>query len=1071
MNVHFTLTILSALLVFYPIGADAAESRLSSGENLGQEEKILSGTVVDSKTGDPLVGVTVVQQGNPEYALTDLDGRFTFELSESNDSDIEFSFIGYKTYTVPPEEGKITVRMEQDLQVLEESQVIAYGTQSKMSITGSITSIETKDLLKSPSGSAASALAGAVTGISSIQTSGQPGSDDPEIFVRGAGSLTSEASKPLILVDGVERSFFQMDPNEIESITVLKDAASTAVFGVRGANGVILVTTRRGEEGKLSIGVTSSFGLTQALRKLTGVDSYDYALLYTEAQKSDGVSDNALIFTPYITEMFRTNADPIMFPNVNWQEEIFKDLAWQTQHNVTMSGGGKRMKYFISLGYLHQDGVLKRNYETYNPNFMYDRFNYRTNIDVNVTGTTLLKLNIGGKVSDQRSPVNEDLWRTVMWCVPFSSPGFVDGKLIQNATNPYIPIGETKSPYDYYYNWGYDTRNSNDLNIDLSISQKLDFLTSGLSLNVKGAYNTTYYMTVRRGPNGSDSTYTPIYLGSITQPGMSIEDPRFDDTIIYRTEGVTGLDEPLSYSETGTGRSRNWYLEGSINYARKFGDHEITGLLLYNQTKTYYPSTYTDIPTGYVGYVGRITYAFRQKYMVDVNAGYNGSENFAPDRRYGFFPAGSVGWIVSSEKFMRGQKVIDFLKLRASYGLVGNDKYAGDRFLYIGGWNGNHAAVTDGSGGSWQFGVDNTSGMLNDAVENRQGNEEVTWEKAAKQNYGIDMKMFNYRLSLTADYFFEHRWDILSTRNTAPSITDFTLPLMNLGVVNNHGYEVSLGWTDTQNRKVGYWITANVSYSKNKIIYMDEVVPNEPYMAQTGRSTGLNYALEFDRFYDYSDFDAEGNLLADEDGKPLLPVQNGSPKPGDPLFKDKNNDGKIDGNDYTYVGYSSRPEYVFGLVAGIKWKGLEISMQWTGATHASRMLSGEYRTPFGTQNSRTLLKYLADGRWHAGNTENARFPRLTFTNKTLYTTASTMWLMDASYLRLKTAEISYTFSDNAALKKAGISSARIYLNGYNLLTLFSELAEFDIDPEGYTGDGAYTYPNNRIFNFGINLTF
>lgn len=1031
----------------------------------------MKGVILDSKTKEPVIGAVAAIKSSSIYAISDLDGNYELIFPASMAGMVvEVSLVGYRASSLQAQEGQFNILLESDVQILEESQVIAYGKQSKMSITGSISSINSKELLKSPTGSAASALSGAVTGISSVQASGQPGADDPEIFVRGAGSLTSSASKPLILVDGVERSFFQMDPNEIESITVLKDAASTAVFGVRGANGVILVTSKRGEEGKISVNLNSSFGLTQALRNLESVSSYEYAKLYSEAQLGDGVSKNNLVFSDYVTELLRSQEEPIMFPNVDWNDEIFKKLAWQTQHNVSMSGGGKRFRYFVSLGYLHQDGLLKRHYETYNPNYRFDRFNYRTNVDVNLTSSTLLKLNIGGRVTNTVSPNNEDLWRTVMWAVPFSSAGFYQGKLISSAGNQYIPIGETKSPYDYYYNWGYNTQNDNVLNLDLALEQNLDCITEGLSVNLKGAYNTTYYTRVYRGVSGADSTIEPIYKGSITQPGMSISDPRFDNTIIWRTEGVNGLNEPMSYAENASGRNRDWYLEGSINYHRTFEDHEVSALLLYNQNKKYYPSSYSDIPTGYVGYVGRVTYSYKQKYMFDLNAGYNGSENFMVGRRYGFFPSGSLGWIISSEKFMKKAKCIDFLKLRASYGLVGNDKYEGDRFLFLSGWNGHHNAVLDKSYGSWQFGVDNTTGMLVDAVENRQGNLNATWEKASKQNYGLDLKMFNYRLNVTADLFFEHRWDILSTRNTSPTITDFKLPLMNLGIVDNKGYELSIGWNDQSSYEIGYWITANVSFSRNKIIYKDEVYPNEPYMAETGRSTGLNYGYIFDRFYSQDDFDAEGNLLIGSDGKPLLPEQTGNNKPGDPLYKDLNGDGIINSDDCTYFGFSTRPEYIFGVVAGLKWKGLEFSMQWTGATNASRVLAGEYRTPFGTQNSRTLLKYLADGRWTPENAEKARFPRLTFANKSQYLLNSSLWLMDGSYLRLKTAELSYTLPKEL-MRGTGISSAKFFISGYNLLTLFSPLTKYDIDPEGNTGIGAYTYPNNRIYNIGVNLSF
>ena len=1074
-----------ACLSLFPVMAVAGNDTLHeimevpSATNINKN-RLYKGKVVDDRTSEPLVGATVKVKGSTIGTITDIDGNFALDIPD-NISPIVFevSYMGYASKEAAPAKTTgFTIRLAEDSQTLEEVQIIAYGKQSKMSVTAAISSIDTKELLKSPSGSVANALSGAVTGLSSIQPSGQPGAENPSIYIRGTGSLSDELSKPLILVDGVERSFFQMDSHEIESITVLKDAASTAVFGVRGANGVVLVTTRRGVSGKPVISLNSSFGLTQALRNLKGVDSYTYATLYNEAQLSDNPSltESQLGFSPFVIDMFRTNEDPIMFPNVDWNDYLFKNLAWQTQHNLTLSGGGERFRYFVSLGYLLQDGMLKQLGESYDPNYQYKRFNYRSNVDIDITKSTLLKVNIGGHVGAKREPRTDELWRKVLWSTPFSSPGIVDGKLISNIySNRYISIGERSCPLDYYYNYGYNVDTDNVLNLDLALEQKLDFITPGLSMNIKGAYNTNYNVKASRTPSGADSMCTPIYLGSIETPGMDFWDPRFDRTIVYQTDGVSGLHEQMSYGEE-VGRGRNWYGEFSLNYSRSFGDHDVSALFLYNQSKKYYPETkidgkvfYMDIPTAYVGYVGRMTYAYKKRYMVDLNAGYNGSENFAPDKRFGFFPAVSAGWILSEEKFMKKQKVIDFLKLRASYGIVGNDKMENARFLYMAGaWSG-YNTVAKGQG-SWQFGKDGGTGLLPDAKENTMGNPDVTWEKVAKQNYGIDLKMFDSRLSLTADVFFEKRKDILSTRNTLPAITDINLPKINLGKVNNHGYELSLGWNDRAG-KVDYWLKANVSYAKNKIIYMDEVVPNEPYMAETGRSTGLTYGYIFDRFLQKDDFDADGNLKKDENGRQILPqMALGTPRPGDALFKDLNGDGVINGDDKTRFGYAERPDYVFGFLGGLKWKNFEFSMQWTAAMNASRILDGEYRNAFGSTNSRMLLKFLADGRWTEEN-PNSRFPRLTFMNKSHYLQTSDLWLMNGSYLRLKTAEISYTLPQKDFLKKVGIESVRFYCNGYNLLTLFSDLNDRDIDPEGVTDGGNNNYPNIRIYNFGVNISF
>lgn len=1076
----------AVLILPFHFTAKAEETAsLTFMEIPGPQDVTYKGKVVDAQTGEPLIGASILVKGTTTGVITDEQGNFVLTVRESTPAVFEVSYISYKTEVITPVKSSgIVVKLSSDTNYLDEVQVIAYGKQRKMSVTGAIVSIGSEDLLKSPSGSVANALAGAVTGISTVQTSGQPGAEDPQIYVRGTGSLNSEMSKPLILVDGVERSFFQMDPNEIESITVLKDAASTAVFGIRGANGVILVTTRSGQEGKNTISFSSQFGLTQPLRHLKSVSSYEYGSIYNEAMMTDnpGIPESSLKFTPFVLEAFRTNSDPIMFPNIDWDDYIFKDLAWQTQHNITMSGGSKRFRYFVSLGYLHQDGIMKKFDLNYDPNYKYDRYNYRANVDIDATSTTKIKINIGGRVGVTHEPQTYNIWENIMWCTPFSSAGIVDGHYIlsSNGNNKYIPIEPGLDGLSLFYNWGYNQTTSNVLNLDLQVTQQLDFITEGLSLNLKGAYNSSYNVGVSRGVTvGPSRAYTPMYRGYYTQPGMDISDPMFDNTIIYLTSGLDGLDEPMTYSNW-TAKGRDWYLEGSLNYARTFGDHEVSALLLYNQSKSYYPALFTEIPTAYVGYVGRITYNYKRKYLLDLNVGYNGSENFAPGRRYGFFPAGSVGWVISEEPWMAGARSwLDFFKVRASFGIVGNDKYSGDRFLYLNGsWTPNNAvwdwwyydSEKNGYRGSWQFGKDYSPNMLPDAKENTVGNSYVTWEKVRKQNYGIDLVLFKQQLSITADYFREFRYDILSTRNTLPAITDIKLPLINLGEVSNHGYEISVGWS-SRIRDFNYYLKGNISYSKNKIIYMDEVQPNYPWMAQTGRSTGLHYGYVFDRFLTEADFDAEGNILKEDSAGNTIPTMSiGSPRPGDSLFKDLNGDGKVDGDDCTWFGYSDRPEYVAGFMAGFSWKNFGFSMQWTGAWHASRVLGGEMRIPFGSQNSRTLLTYLANDRWTPENPD-ARFPRITFLNKTHYINDSDLWLLDGSYLRLKTAEISYTLSNRRWMSKAGLSSCKFYISGYNLLTLFSELEKIDIDPEGYTNGYDNQYPNNRIYNIGINLTF
>lgn len=416
----------------------APETQAEPSEKKADKEQVkvryVKGQVVEALTNEAIIGANIVIKGTLTGTLTDADGRFSIQIPNNETTILQISYIGYASREIAVHDKEtLLIELSVKSEILEEVQIVAYGSQKKVTITGAISSIDTKDLVKSPSSSIGNILAGAVSGVSSVQVSGQPGSEDPEIFVRGTGSLSADASRPLILVDGVERSFFQMDPNEIENITVLKDASATAVFGVKGANGVILVTTKRGEKGKTIISVTSSAGLTRAIRHLSIADSYNHALLYSEAELNDDPlkKPEELTFNPFVTQMFREGKDPIIFPSINWEDYITKNYSWQTQHNISLSGGTDRVRYFVSLGYMYQDGMLKKFNESYNPNYTYNRYNYRSNLDIDVTKSTLVKVNIGGRVGVTNEPKNEDLWRSIIWGQPFGGPGIVDGKYVQ----------------------------------------------------------------------------------------------------------------------------------------------------------------------------------------------------------------------------------------------------------------------------------------------------------------------------------------------------------------------------------------------------------------------------------------------------------------------------------------------------------------------------------------------------------------------------------------------------------------------------------------------------------------
>lgn len=1019
------------------------------------QQVTVTGHIVDG-TDLPAIGATVQVKGTTGGTVTDVNGNFAISVNNLKTTILIISYVGYETKEVPLKgESKVKVVLKETLNELEEVTVVAYGVQKKETLTGAISSIKTEALLQSPNSSVANSLAGKITGLSTVQSSGQPGAEDPKIFVRGVGSLTEGGATPLILVDGVERSFFQMDPNEIENITVLKDASATAVFGVRGANGVILVTTRRGEEGKARISINSSVGAQMPTRMLKIANSHTYATTYNELRSNDG---SVGPFDAYTLKRFELGDEPILYPNTNWRKYMTNDAAIQTQHNLNISGGTKTVRYFISLGYLYQDGLFK-DFGQENLGYKYNRYNYRTNLDIDITKYTTLKLGIGGVVGDKMEPVATDLWKQINWSQPFSSPGVIDGNII--AVNPHYESIMMVNPLGSYYGKGHKKTISNMMNLDLHLVQKLDFVTKGLSVEVKGAYNTNYSFIKERA--GSTETYTAYYQSAIEDPNLSMEDPAYNKNIIYR---ISGINSRPGYEEDKK-RARDWYFEASIRYNRKFGNHNVSGLLLYNQNKIYYPSQFVFIPKAYVGLVGRATYDYKSRYMAEFNIGYNGSENFAPDKRFGTFPAVSLGYIVSEESFMKNQHVFDFLKLRASVGLVGNDNMDNYRFLYLpDNYNvdqlGNPADNWLWYYWGYNFGFQNST-SIKGAAEYKIGNPNVTWETALKQNYGVDMHFLNSRLKVKLDVFREDRKDILIARGTIPLLSSLTkelLPVVNMGKVENKGYEVEINWNDHIGKNFDYYVSGNVSYSKNKIVFQDEVEPNETYLWRTGQPVGSIFGYVAEGFYTEDDF--IDKQLKDGFSIPQVPVY-----PGDVKYKDLNDDGVIDPDDQKKIGYPTRPNYVFGLNLGANYKGFFFSMNWTGAAERSLLLSDDFRRPFNGE-SRGLLQYHVDNRWTPETASTATQPRFSFNSDPHNYMTSTLWVKNGSYLKLKNLTLGYNFRGYEALKKLGISQLGVKVTGYNLLTF----DHFGImDPESNPNQYGDTYPVLKIINLGVNLTF
>ena len=998
----------------------------------------VSGVVKDD-TGEPVIGAGVLVKGTTLGTITDIDGHFSFRADDLNGV-LVVSFVGMETQEIPMKgKGTFDIVLKSSNTLLEEVQVVAYGAQKKVTLTGSISSVNTDELLKVPTASIGNMLSGVLSGVSSIQSSGQPGGDDPDVFIRGISTLNTMNAKPLYLVDGVERSFFQIDPNEVENITILKDASSTAVFGVRGANGVIIVTTKRGKEGKAKINASFSYGIQTPTRMPEFVNSYDYATFLNEAYTNDGKDPK---FTPEAVEAFRTHSNPIIYPDTDWMELLFKSSAPQTQGNVNISGGTERVRYFISMGMLDQKGFFKNHDTRYDANFNFNRYNYRANLDIDFTKTTLVAINMGGRVEKRNFPRSGDdinqLFRRIYWATPFSGPGIVDGKWIK-GNSQYLPVGLSDG-LGNIYGRGYGSKTTNVVNLDLALTQKLDFVTKGLQFKIKVAYNSGYDHTKERAT--SIESYQPWYRKDVTW----MEHPAGSDPneVVYIQDGEAGL---ISYAES-FGKSRDWYAEASFDWKRDFGLHHLSALALYNQSKTYYPdSDYPGIPRGYVGLVGRVTYDYDNKYLIEGNVGYNGSENFAPGNRYGFFPAVSGGWVLTQEEFLKDNPVVNFLKIRASYGIVGNDRYHPygtgfmDRFLYLPNSYFIGSGYQFGTGTSWSPG----------AYEKSFGNSGLSWEKSAKQNYGIDFSLFNQKLSGSIDYFYEKRTDILAKASTDPIIHAMSLPVLNLGIVSNKGVELNLKWNHKIN-SFRYWTNLNVSYAKNKIVYQDEVPSEYTYTLKTGHPVGQPFGLKVRGFY------YEGMEDVADHSYVL--------KEGDVVYEDLNHDGKIDDNDKTAIGYPSYPLLNAGFTLGFEYKGFDFSMLWVGATKTSRVLEETFRKPLGETYDRSLMSHQFTDRWTPETAATAKLPRATIDGVKNNYRDSELWVKDASYLRLKNIEIGYNFR-LPFMPKIGMEKMRVFMTGYNLLT-FDKLKISD--PESMSS-GVPQYPVMRVINFGLNVSF
>jgi TonB-linked SusC/RagA family outer membrane protein len=1036
---------------------------LSSIRLMAQTIKI-TGTVSDT-TGASLPGAIITEKGTTNATAANASGRFTLSL-KGTQKVLVFSMIGFRSQEINlGNRLTIDVKLKESSKALNEVIVVGYGKQKKITATGAISSVSGDELRANPTAAIQNTMAGKVPGFFSQQTSGRPGADGATFYIRGVSSYNTGSNSPTIYVDDIEYTldqFSRLDANEIESVSVLKDAAATAVFGVRGANGVIVVTTRRGKIGPPQITFRGETSLQQPTVFPTFLNSFDAATLYNQGRKNDGQPAQ---FTDADLAAYRDHTDPYGHPDVDWKSVLFKKFATQYRGNFDVSGGTESVKYFVSAGYLHQDGMVNDfgSAVGVNNNYFSDRYNYRSNLDMKITRTTDLKVDLSGNISTINVPqvgspngwndVLADygsIWTLAPWAYPIYNP---DGSLgySQWARSP----GTGGTVYDAnnivgrLTYLGYNRTFENNMNVVTTANQKLDFITDGLSLKGTLSYASQYNNPTLSMSGGEFPSY-------IYDPVAGTYSPRNSNTFRVRRL-IRG---------SGNGSTiRILTTQAALNYDRGFGYHHITALALYLQqsdTRTSGDATYNFIPSIFKSYVGRFAYNYRQKYLLEFNGAINGSDRFSADHRYGFFPAVSAGWNVSEENFFKNHvNFVSRLKLRGSYGLVGNDKLGSFTYYY---------QQTYGSAGNQVFFGNPSANNANGIYEGTLGNLEVSWEKEKKLDLGIEMGFFKDKLSATIDYFDNNRFDILTDRSgksdsrfgSVSLVFGQSLPPVNLGKVNNRGIEVELGYNGKIGKDFSYNVKGTYSIARNKIVFADEPSFSYDYQAYTG------HAINTQRVYTWIGFYKDAADIA-ASAKP----QGSPPRPGDLKYADLNGDGIIDGFDAKVQGDPNVPNTTGGLNLGIRYKNFNIGVFFQGSRGFNVRGLAEAIQPFGAN-----FQPIHQQAWTPAIGDDAKFPLLSFIPGISDSRAypSTFWLIPGDYIRLKTAEIGYTLP-KAWSAKLKMKDIKIYSNGYNLYTWTKLNSLYQLDPEinqgstGSSGTDRTNYPPQRMFNFGISATF
>jgi TonB-linked SusC/RagA family outer membrane protein len=948
------------------------------------------------------------------------------------------SFIGFKTQEISIESrSSIIISLEEDASSLDEVVVVAYGTQKKETVTGAIASIQTKEIKQSPAANLAVTLAGRLPGLTAIQRTGEPGADVTELYIRGRGTVN--AQNPIVLVDGVEREFSNIDPNEIETITILKDASSTAIFGVRGANGVILITTKRGNSEIPEINLTSESSAQSFTNLIDPVDSYEFATLRNLARENDGL---AKTYSDSEIEHFRLQDDPIRYPNTDWPDILTKKYSLQQRFNLNVSGATKKaVKYFVNVGYLDQGSQFKvEKGLPYDPSFSLKRYNFRSNIDIQLNKTLKAFLNIGGTLEKQNGPANiVDASTPLSFYVLATmnqqeavTPGPLtpDGKVLSNPFGASVAYG---SAYGLLNRSGYQRLGRTTVTASYGMEQSLDFLTKGLSIRAMASF---------------DTKANNLLIASKTFERYVMAIDPITKNVSY-VKGSNVLESNLSIRQGPTSYSSLSNVQAFINYNRTFNKHAVTGLILYQRQSNI---IVVQLPFNILGVASRVTYGFDNKYFAEFNAGYNGSEQFMEGRRYGFFPAASAAWLVSEENFLKNNQFITNFKLRGSYGIVGNDRLSGARFQYL-----DDISV---AGGGYSPSLGGTGGQR--IVTATLGNPDLQWEVAKKANAGLELgiaKSFN----LVLDVFKERRDNILISQGSVPELNGLplsALPKLNFGVIENKGYEVELNFKKVMSKDFYLLAKLNYNHAKNKQIFSDEAKKPSDFAYQyqrTGYPIGQYFGHIVDRYF------RDDNDIANS---PVQSVGGHKSRPGDFKYKDLNNDNIVDAKDVAPIGYSPVPENNFGAAFNLTHKNFDVSMLLQGASHVYQFFQLQYGSFEGFNYvSRHLESWTPE---RAASGYDIKYPRLT-TQASPNNIRNTFFIEDASYLRLKNVELGYTLPTRLS-KKVGSTGIRFYVNGLNLYT-WSKLPTDNFDPETGSGLGNLSYPQLKIYNFGVNVKF